>query len=484
MLDLKKLMEQAAKTLKECEIAYKLFEDKTEANDEEGAKLAKEAYDAKATEYDAMKAKVEEAKLQAKRRDMLREIEELSAPADQNAANVAKTGLSGSRPATPIDNVSRADAHRDAFTKWMNGEEKALSDEQWELLKPTSAKVMELINKSKDHDAKASVVMPPSLIAKCLGLNYVTSFDLGSKYGGDWAGKVVTTINNATTNPSMANYLVPQEFRAQLQMLPMPMPAILNRVTMVPCQTGVVTFPGLSQTSSNEFGGVSFSWTQEAGAKPETEPVFTQTDITAYELCGYTEISDRALSRSALSLESILVNLFRPAMNYTLDNAIINGSGIAQPTGILNAAGIGSVSRQTAGTVTDTDLVNLKHAIKSYHRRGAMFFLGDDVEQALENTADTFGRPLFRASTAGGAYDRLVGYMYEIANNNPTIGEAGDVFFGDPAQYFLAMEEEITVAKSSDYKFRNNVVAFKVFMYVGGQPMHPRAFAKLSSATS
>jgi HK97 family phage major capsid protein len=319
------------------------------------------------------------------------------------------------------------------------------------------------------------VVIPASLAMKCLGSNYARAFGLDEQM----RAKTILSLNDPALNPSMANYLVPQEYRAQLQMLPFDQPTLLNRVTVIGSVTGNVTFPGLSQTDSNEFGGVSFSWTQEANAKPETEPVFTQIEIPTYELSGYTEISERALSRSALPLESLLVSIFRPAMNYTLDNVIVNGTGTAQPLGILTAAGVRVVGRAAANTVGDTDLVNLKHAVKPTHRAGAMFALSDSAEQELELATDSFGRPLFRASTANGPYDRLVGYPYSVATNCPAVGTEGDVIYGNMRWYFLVMEEEITVARSEHYRFRNNVISFKVFVVVGGRPMQPRAFAKL-----
>jgi HK97 family phage major capsid protein len=267
-------------------------------------------------------------------------------------------------------------------------------------------------------------------------------------------------------------------------MLPFDSPVILDYVTIMPCETGNLTFPSLVQSDSNEFGGMSWTWTTEAAEKGETEPTFSQLEIPTYELSGYTEVSERALSRSAISIEALLMMLVKAGMRFTVDNAVMNGNGTTQPLGIVNTAGIRTVARQTSGTVGDRDLVNLKHAVKAAHRGGARYILEDDVEEVLEEATDTFGRPLFRASTANGAYDRLVGYPYHVSENSPELGQTGDVMFGNPKWYILAMEEEVTIAKSTHYRFRNNVVAFKFFTVVGGRLMQPRAMAVLDEATS
>lgn len=487
LIDLNKLKQEVAQKVKEVEAAYAEIQAAAKTDDTAKQTIAQEVFDAKSLECEAMEAKVAAAEKHQGRLALLRKIESMSQPASGDAGKVANVGIEGvvgKTAAQPFNHAALAHAHLEAFASWMQGKERSLSDEQTALLQPKSAKVREILEKSTDKDAARSIVMPPSLVAKCLGIPYIAAFDLGAKYGNEFVGKTITTINNATTNPSLANYLVPQEFRSQLQMLPLPEPTFLNRVTLIPSSTGTVTLPGLAQTTANEFGGVAFSWTEEAGEKPETEPIFTQTDIKCYELCGYTEISERALSRSALSLESILVALFRPALNFTLDGVIANGSGSNRPLGLTVAAGVNTVARATAGAVSDVDLVGLKHAVQPQHRRGAMFALSDSVEQGLENATDSFGRPLFRSSTANGPYDRLVGYPYEVAMNLPAVGTMGDVIYGDMRQYYLVMEEEVTIAKSEHYKFQNNVVAFKVFLVVGGRPMHPRAFAKLGDTTS
>lgn len=481
MLDLAKLNTEVTSKLKEVELAYTEIEEAGKTGDENKMKVAKDVFDAKSVEFEALKAKVSDAQAHQDRVALARKIAEMAQPASPTAAKIQSNGIAGvmSTPAVPIDYENEALAHRDAFTKWMQGS-KSLSDGEMGLLTPKSEKMISTLSKSSDPLAAKSVVIPPSLALQCLGANYVRAFGTAAKM----QSKTIMSVNNAVTNPSLANLLVPQEFRAQLQMLPFDEPTLLQKVTVIPSVTGNVTFPGLAQTDSNEFGGVSFSWISEGASKPETEPIFTQIEIPTFELAGYTEISERALSRSAIPLEALLVSIFKPALNYTLDAAIVSGTGVGQPTGILPTAGIRNVARAAALGVSDADLVNLKHAVKPVHRKSAQFLLSDSVELGLELAADTLGRPLFRASTANGPFDRLVGYPYDVATNCPVIGTRGDVIYGNMKWYFLVMEEEITVARSEHYKFRNNVVAFKVFVVVGGRVMQPRAFSVLANADS
>ena len=400
-----------------------------------------------------------EAKKHQERHNLLKEVEELSKPAEIKGKVITPVTLIN--PAEPKDHEVEAKAGSEAFYKWLRQEN--LSGEERKLITPKS-----LAEGLKGKDAAR---MPNSLVCRIMGPTYASAF-----------GKTMySTATPATgTNPSAAQNLVPPEFRAQLQQLPYDQPSVFDRVTVVPSSTGTVTWPALVQTASNEFGGVAFQWLGEGAEKPETEPEFEQKEIATHELSGYTEISERLLSRSSINLETLLASLFRGAMVYTIDNAILQGSGTGQPLGIINTAGINLVTRAAAGAVGYADLVNLKHAVKAVHRGGATFVLEDTVETGLELLTDTQGRPLFNASVANGPYDRLTGYPYLVGTNCPTLGYVGDIVYGNLKHYVLVMEEDITLARSEHVKFRTNKIAFKVYTVVGGRLLQPRAMSILS----
>ena len=104
--------------------------------------------------------------------------------------------------------------------------------------------------------------------------------------------------------------------------------------------------------------------------------------------------------------------------------------------------------------------------------------------RVFKQTLDTTGRPLFTPSVAGTMPDRLNGYPYIDTHRLPNIGSEGDLNFVDLREYIVAMESEIVVKTSDDYKFQDNVRAFVVFVIVGGELVQPRAAAELKDVTS
>ncbi len=298
--------------------------------------------------------------------------------------------------------------------------------------------------------------------------------------------KVIYSIDDAVHNPSMANNLVPEEYKATLLQLPMPPATVLPWVTRIPTNTGELTWPRLVQTDTNEFGGIVMRWITQLQEKPETEPRFAIDRIPCHELAGFTALHHKILIRSAISLEPLLASLYRAAIAIELENVIINGTGDAtgQPMGVLNAVGVRTQARATAGQVGWEDCKHLKHKLQFYHKNGARYVLGDDVEEELEDELDGQSRPLFSATTASGPYDRIVGYPYHVSYNSPALGNAADVIFAVWKYYFLVVEEDVMIAKSDHFRFQENLRSIKVFMNVGGRPIQPRAFAYLEGVSA
>jgi len=327
---------------------------------------------------------------------------------------------------------------------------------------------------AKSEAAQGGVVMPSTMFVRVFGAKVASMFPRHAK-----AVSIPMLSTDATLSP-----LVPQDYRRQLLELAAEEPHLLPRVTVVPAPTGTVVWPKMTQTDANEYGAVSVTWQAEGASKTETDADFEQESISTAEVAAYTELSLTLLRRSAVDLEALIGRLFRDATLDSVDNKFLNGSGVAEPLGILNTPGIHAVNRNTGGTVKYADLVKLKFALQGYHRAGAVFILADGALEVFEAALDTTNRPLFAPSVAGTVPDRLSGKPYIGTHRAPALALAGDMCFIDLREYIAGMEEEVVVKRSDHYKFRNNVAAFSVTMQVGGKLVQPRVCSYLKATTS
>lgn len=426
--------------------------DTTEA-EEEKTKVV-DALKAKEAEWAELKGKIEAAQVQLERKRVI-------ADARRNMAIVPIADVGGGPgpvlPAQAKDHAAIYQKKRELFRDYMGG--KTLVGQEAELMRPRSENFKEGAN---------GVVMPMHMSAKLFGKQYARAL-LDAK----------TMLSSNAGDAS----LIPQEYVQQILELPSEGTSLMNWVNIVPCQTGTLTIPRLIQTDANEFGGVSFSWINEGAEKPETEPDFQQIEIDTHELAGYTEISLRMLSRSVFDLEAYITNLYRAAMQDTITNVIISGSGAGQPLGVINTTTIRTVARAAAGLVGYSDLVRLKHQLQSYHRGNAKWVADATAVERLELLVDTTARPIFRSTIADAQYDRMIGYPYLETERAPNVGNAGDIIFADWSWYWLVVEEEVVIKRSDHYRFRNNLAAFVAYAVIGGRPVEPRVFAILDDAS-
>ena len=463
MVNLKELKAKALALVAERKALSEKHIAAVEAKDAAAAEAAKALIAAKDAEIEALKAQVTEAEAHAASIKALDDFE-------TRVRSLAEPAANRTIPAEPKNTRVIEQKQFEFALDYICG--KSLDGEAWALMEPSWVP-------SKMKCGKA-IRLPETMSAAILGPNYARM-----------TGKTMYSVADATYNPSQAQSLFDREFQANLLMLPLPVPALMDSVNMVPSTTGSVLWPILNQTIGGEtvqdFGGMAFEWRSETLAgrsgKPETEPTFDQLPIQCHELCGYMEVSDALLDRSAINIEALLTELSRGNLRYTVDRAILNGTGSGQPAGIVGDPGINLVARAAAGAVGWADLCNLENAIRPHHRAAAQYAMYYGVKNALKLETDTFGRPLFAASTANGVYDRLASWPYVETMNLPTLGHRGDIIFGNPRNYILVVERDVTFGRSEDYRFRQNLTAFRAYTRVGGAVALPRGFAVLDGPT-
>jgi HK97 family phage major capsid protein len=139
-----------------------------------------------------------------------------------------------------------------------------------------------------------------------------------------------------------------------------------NAIALVQC--GVTMLPGLNGNIAipRQTGGASHFWLAESGAPSESNATFDQVAMTPKTVGGFTEISRRLLLQSSIGAEAFTINELALRLALAIDAAGISGSGAGnEPTGILNAAGVGVVSFGTpnGGAPSWDGVVDLESAV-------------------------------------------------------------------------------------------------------------------------
>ena len=158
-------------------------------------------------------------------------------------------------------------------------------------------------------------------------------------------------------------FLVPEEFKILMFKRAVEASVIRPFATKIPMGTDTLNLPLLNDTTHTEagglFGGVIVHWTEEAGSKTLTDPVFRRVKLIAKKLTGLTYVSDELLADSAIALEALLIELFGTAIAWYEDEAFIDGSGVGEPLGWMNSGALISVTRNTLASIVAADIGNM-----------------------------------------------------------------------------------------------------------------------------
>lgn len=289
---------------------------------------------------------------------------------------------------------------------------------------------------------------------------------------------------------SEGGFLIPVEYRTEILRKMYDTGAILSRVRRIPISGDTVKIPYVNETSrvaGSRQGGVRGYWGEQGGTLETGHPKFGQLTLEPKK-CHCLGYVTEEMIRDYGATATLLMDLFRDELIFTVEDSIINGTGSGMPLGIQNADCLVSITKetnQTADTVWGANIAKMYARMYLKGRSNAIWLYNQDVEPQLEaltlegrwGSASTAveGIPISMFYPAGslwnqGEYNRLKGRPAFPIEYAATLGDVGDIILFDPSQYLLADKGGVKTASSIHVKFTTDEQAFRVTYRVDGRP--------------
>lgn len=281
-------------------------------------------------------------------------------------------------------------------------------------------------------------------------------------------------------------YLVPVEYRKQLLKIAVEKSNILTKCMKVPMATNAIQFPYLSGFDRSEgviHGGVEFEWLDEAADKTQKDIKFGKIELRLKKCAAFVKTSDEILEDSWVSMEPLLKEAFTDGLAWQLDWTFLNGSGAGQPMGILNAACLVSVTKesgQAAATILAENII--KMYARLWRKGGGVWYANHDTFKQLAVMTlpvGTAGVPVYMPANAmsGRPYDTLMGLPIVWSEHCQTLGTKGDIYLCDWSQYLVGQK----TGKGAGLKFDTSIhlyfesdkTIFRFVYRIDGQPWWP-----------
>jgi len=311
------------------------------------------------------------------------------------------------------------------------------------------------------------------------------SIAASSSPGGKIDPKLYQVRNAAGLNekiPSEGGFLVQPEFSYALLQKANETGILASKCYRIPVGGNFngLELPVIDETSradGSRWGGILAYWLAEAAEKQPSKPKFGRLSLTLNKLVGLCYTSDELLADAAV-LQSIVTDGFSQEIGFRMDDAILNGSGVGQPLGILNSSALVTVTKETgqpAATLVFENLVKMWSRCYGRSRKNAIWLLNQDTEVQLFSLGLIVGMGGSSVyMPAGGLsvspFATLFGRPIIALEQCQTLGTKGDIILFDPSQY-LVIDKGVESDVSIHLRFLYDESTFRFVYRVDGAPI-------------
>lgn len=222
------------------------------------------------------------------------------------------------------------------------------------------------------------------------------------------------------------------------------------------------------------------AWVAVGAAATDSADALTSISLGAHKLIKTLEITADIEAMAIDAFESWIVAKLGEKMEAALDNAVFNGTGSNQPTGILKtvATATGSFTKAKAKY---SDLVAIIAALPAGPAKNAVFamprklFFTDVI-----GIEDQQGQPVVHADVESPAKYNVLGYHVILDDNIPV----DNILFGDFKAYKMNIAKAPVISSDDSVAFRTGSRVYRALALADGKLAMADAFVRYTRAAS
>lgn len=275
----------------------------------------------------------------------------------------------------------------------------------------------------------------------------------------------------STTTDAQGGYTVPIEVAAQIRDVLKAYGGVREVATVISSDMGGdVNYPTSDGTS--ETGELIAQNTTATAA----DPSFGVVTLSTYKFSSkIVAVPFELLQDSAADMEAFVVRRLGERIGRVQNTYFTTGTGSSQPSGVVtgSTAGKTGATGQTATVIFD-DLVDLVHSVDPAYRAGpCRWMMNDSSLKVVRKLKDDQSRPVFLPGYDGlGAAmgDALLGYGITINQDVASMAaNAKSILFGDFSRYTIRDVMGVTMFRFDDSAYvKLGQIAFLAWMRTGG----------------
>lgn len=217
----------------------------------------------------------------------------------------------------------------------------------------------------------------------------------------------------------------------------------------------------------------------------ESDPTF-QAFLTlgAFKYSTLVKVSNEMLSDAGVDIDSYVARQIGIAIGTAANNGLTNGTGTVEPNGVVNGVSPAATATDTAvvGGFGLDDLIDVQFSVNSAYRRlpKTAWSMADSAAAQVRKLKDDAGNYVWIPPALPGEPAMLLGYPIVENPDLPALASASEsVIFGNWNYYVTRVAGGVSVARSADYAFNEDITTFRGTLRVDGGVTQSSAFASL-----
>ncbi|WP_421167967.1 phage major capsid protein [Aeromonas dhakensis] len=265
----------------------------------------------------------------------------------------------------------------------------------------------------------------------------------------------------ATNVDTKGGFTVPTEFRNRVVETMKAFGGLANISTVFETDGGApITWVTTDGTTDE---GVMIGETEEGGDK---DMDFGQVAIGAKKMTSKTiKISDELLTDSGVDVIGLIARRIGSRLGRGEAKQLLNGDGQGNNIKGLIPQLTGGVTSAVAGSITHSDLLELKHSVDpAYRAARSRWLFNDKTLLGFKQLKDGNGRPLWLPDVSGVAPATIDGDQYQIDQGMPDVAAGKKaVLYGDFSYFQIRRVKGMALRRLDEKYAEAGLVGFLMF---------------------
>jgi len=221
------------------------------------------------------------------------------------------------------------------------------------------------------------------------------------------------------------------------------------------------------------------SWVAMGTASTDSTDALTTVSLAAYKLIKTIEIGADASIMAIGAFETYLVDKLARKMAKALENAVINGTGSAQPTGLMKSGEITNTGTFTKTAMTFADLMTIVGDLPDHgYRIGASFVMPSAL--FYSDVLPALATKNYVIDLQSAENFKVLGYDVILCDRLA----ADNIIFGDFKFYSMNISSGIEIANDKSVGFKTGSTVYRAMALVDGKKTNVDAFNKYTRSAT